>query len=148
MQNHVFELAGTSDLAAVTSFYETVGYSGGVHPGDRLLVGLLDGRIVAAVRLCEEEGLLVLRGMYVAPDFRSRRLGTELLRFASLEIGPQECWCVPYEHLTGFYAEIGFRVCAGESVPEFLVERQARYAGNGHVVTIMRRRAGLPVTEA
>ena len=140
-QHNHFELTQAADLAAVASFYETVGYSGGVHPGDRILVGILDGRIVAAVRLCAEEGILVLRGMYVAEHLRGQGLGAKLLHFTSSQIGPDECWCVPYVHLTEFYSRIGFCVCATGSAPDFLAERLARYTKSGHDVAIMRRQA-------
>lgn len=132
------EFAETLDLTAADSFYEGVGYRGGSHPGDRLLVARDNQGIVAAVRLCIEEGALVLRGMYVAEGLRGQGLGSILLESASAAIGSDECWCVPYAHLKAFYSRIGFQEEV-EATPVFLLERRARYLSNGHEVTVMRR---------
>jgi len=135
------ELATTVDMKAVRSFYNAVGYVCELSSGDRLLVGTVQGEIIAAVRLCGEEGVLVLRGMYVAEGRRRRGVGAKLLGFASTEIGSTECWCVPHDYLVRFYSSIGFRVCESGSAPPFLVDRQVRYTQEGRAVTIMRRPA-------
>ena len=135
------EWVETADLACVQSFYASVGYGGGAHPGDRLLVSREGQSIVAAARLCTEDGTLVLRGMYVAEGRRGQGIGSRLLESISEAIGSSECWCIPYTHLTGFYSRIGFQVCEGETIPPFLAERWERYTGNGQKVVIMKRPA-------
>lgn len=133
------ELAETTDPAGVQSFFLSVGYGAEVHPDDRLLVARVGQSIVAAVRLCTEEGHLVLRGMYVAEDRRGSGIGSKLLESTSAAIGSSECWCIPYARLTNFYSRIGFRMCGGEAVPPFLVERWKRYTAGGKVVVVMKR---------
>ncbi len=135
------ELSEAVDMDAVDSFYESVGYRGGSHSRDCILVAREDQRIVAAVRLCNEEGFLVLRGMYVAEERRRMGVGSMLLESASAAIDSAECWCVPYIHLTEFYSRIGFRVHEGSGTPKFLLERRSRYFAKGNLVTIMRKRA-------
>ncbi len=135
------EWAETADLTKLQSFYASVGYGGGAHPGDRLLVTRVEQLIVAAVRLCTEEGTLVLRGMYVAEERRGQGIGSRLLESISEGIGTSECWCIPFTHLTGFYSRIGFQVFNGETIPPFLAERRERYTGNGQKVVIMNRPA-------
>jgi len=132
-------LAETTDLEGVQSFYASVGYGGGVHPSDRLLVSRVEQSIVAAGRLCTEGGALVLRGMYVAEGRRDQGFGSRLLEAISEAIGSSECWCIPYSHLTGFYSRIGFQVCEGETIPPFLAERWERYTESGQKVVIMKR---------
>lgn len=133
------EIAITSDLAGVESFYREVGYGGGAHPGDRLLVAQQGQTIVAAVRLCPENDALVLRGMYVAEDRRGQGIGSKLLEATSTAIGSSECWCIPYAHLVGFYSRAGFAACEAEASPQFLAERWKKYTGDGMSVVIMRR---------
>ena len=139
LPHELTEWAETDDLAGVQSFYAGVGYGGGVHPGDRLLVSRVEQSIVAAARLCTEGGTLVLRGMYVAEGQRGQGIGSRLLESILVAIGSSECWCIPYTHLTGFYSRIGFQVCEGETIPPFLAERWERYTGNGQKVVIMKR---------
>ena len=129
----------TGDLGAVGAFYESVGYGCALDAGDRLVVAELEGRVVAAVRLCVEEGVLVLRGMYVAAGRRGQGLGKRLLALVDEEIGPAECWCLPYEHLTGFYGHIGFAVQDPGSAPPFLADRLKTYTRQGRSVVIMCR---------
>ncbi len=133
------EIAETADLARVQSFYLSIGYGGGIHPSDRLLVSSADKSIVAAVRLCTECGTLVLRGMYVAEERRGLGIGSRLLESTSAVIGSSECWCIPYAHLTNFYSRIGFRVCEGKASPQFLAERWERYTARGKMVVVMKR---------
>lgn len=133
------ELAETADLARVQSFYLSVGYGGGIHPSDRLLVSSTNKLIVAAVRLCTECGTLVLRGMYVAEERRGLGIGSRLLESASGLIGKSECWCLPYAHLTSFYSRIGFHVCEGKTIPPFLAARWERYTTGGKKVVVMKR---------
>ena len=133
------KIAETADPAAVQSFYASVGYGGGVHPDDRLLVSRVEQSIVAAVRLCTEGDILVLRGMYVAEGRRGQGIGSRLLESISDAIGSSECWCIPYAHLTGFYSRIGFQVCEKETIPPFLAERWERYSGSGQKVVVMKR---------
>ena len=131
--------AETTDVPGVQAFYTTVGYGCGALPGDRLLVARADQSIIAAVRLCTENGTLVLRGMYVAEERQGQGIGSRLLEAMAKVIGAAECWCLPYSHLTGFYSRIGFCLYEGEEAPPFLTERWRRYVDSGQKVVIMKR---------
>ena len=135
-------LANATDLAAVQSFYSSVGYSGGPNADDRVLYASQARSIVAAVRLSSEADTLVLRGMYVAEPLRGAGIGSKLLERISAEIASSACWCIPYTHLEGFYSRIGFSVCERGEIPEFLAARKKRYASTGREVTIMQRPEG------
>ena len=141
MPHERVELIETADLVGVASFYASVGYGGGALPGDRILVARAEGDIIGAVRLCDEEGTLVLRGMYVAEERRGQGLGSLLLESMTVAIGPAECWCIPYIHLVSFYSKIGFHEPESESIPEFLAARRARYEASGQEVVVMWRPA-------
>ena len=135
-------LADANDLAAVQSFYSSVGYSGCLSADDRILYASQARSIVAAVRLSSEADTLVLRGMYVAEPLRGAGIGSKLLERISAEIASSACWCIPYTHLEGFYSRIGFSVCERGEIPEFLAARKKRYASAGREVTIMQRPEG------
>jgi len=139
-QDHL-EFAEADDLAGVSSFYNEVGYCGGVHPDDRALVVRVNQTIIAAVRLCDEKNTLVLRGMYVAEKNRGRGVGSRLLESAAAAIGSSECWCIPYIHLTNFYSRVDFCVSEGQSIPSFLAERWEQYTASGQKVLVMHRPA-------
>lgn len=135
-------LADASDLAAVQSFYSSVGYLGGLSADDRVLVARRTHLIVAAVRLSSEADTLVLRGMYVAEKLRGAGIGWKLLERTSTEIGASACWCIPYAHLEDFYSRIGFLTCERRAIPEFLAARKKRYETAGRKVTTMHRPQG------
>ena len=133
--------ADAADLAAVQSFYSSVGYSGGLGTSDRILVVRHARSIVAAARLSSERDTLVLRGMYVSESLRGAGIGSKLLAAVSEEIGPSACWCIPFTRLERFYSRIGFSVDDCGETPEFLLDRKKRYVSAGCEVTIMRRPA-------
>lgn len=135
-------LAGAADLAAVRSFYGSVGYGGGLSGNDHVLLASRARSIVAAARLSREHGELVLRGMYVAEPLRGAGIGSRLLERISAEIGSSACWCIPYTRLEVFYARIGFRDCGSGAIPGFLSVRRIRYTSAGHEVMIMGRPEG------
>ena len=58
-------VASTSELPEVAAFYATCGYGGGISQADTVLVSRICGQLVGVVRLCPQEGVVVLRGMQV-----------------------------------------------------------------------------------
>ena len=144
----LIKAAAREEHAEVGHFYRSVGYGGEIQEADRVMVARRRTSVVGAVRLCEEEGELVLRGMYVEPESRGRGVGRGLLAAVERLIGERRCWCVPYWHLTGLYGAFGFRVSAFETVPSFLQLRYEAYVKRGLEVVVMVRQAravaGLP----
>ena len=56
-------VASTSELPEVAAFYATCGYGGGISQADTVLISRICGQLVGVVRLCPQEGIVVLRGM-------------------------------------------------------------------------------------
>ena len=129
------------DLPRARDAYELWGYDGGVQPSDCVFLAERGADLVGVVRLTEEEGVKMLRGMQIAPQERRRGTGTRLLHALVSRLGDSMCYCVPFAHLVGFYGQVGFEEIRLNDAPAFLVERIARYRGEGHVVTLMRRPA-------
>jgi predicted N-acetyltransferase YhbS len=116
-----------------------MGYTCGIKDLDVVIVGRQRQDVVGAVRLCNEKGVLVMRGMYVAEALRGSGIGKSLLYSASKEIGNRECWCVPYRHLSDFYSTAGFAECSPSEAPTFLAERNRNYIAAGMDVILMKR---------
>ena len=126
-------------LDEVDSLYLRVGYSVKPAGGDTIIGAREGGKLVGAVRLAEENGLLVLRGMQVEKPFQKRGVGRKLLMAIGQVIGPRECWCVPYTHLRSFYGKIGFEDWPSSDAPGFLVKRLKGNKESGRQVTLMKR---------
>lgn len=135
----VVDAVNAAGLAEIGVFYETVQYGGGVFPDDVTLAARLDGRLVGAVRICSEGGVFVLRGMQVAPAFQGQGIGRVLLDFCVPYLNRGLSYCVPYEHLTGFYGQVGFVVTPPELLPIFLAERVAQYVATNRRTLAMKR---------
>jgi GNAT superfamily N-acetyltransferase len=131
--------AEAGDLPAALGCYERNGYGGAILPADRVLVAERDGRIVGVVRLVDEEGHRVLRGMYLDAPERGRGLGRRMLRALAERIGPRACWLVCGTGLAGFYGREGFHAAAGPDVPEHLRARAERYAREHGPQLVLRR---------
>jgi GNAT superfamily N-acetyltransferase len=115
------------DLEGIRAFYRAADYAGDVGTDDRVLLAHERDRLVGVVRLVLENGIIVLRGMRVLPEFQRSGIGTLLLEGVSRALGPEECYCIPYEHLLDFYGRIGFQNLDPVAAPQFLAERLKEY---------------------
>ncbi|MEM7646571.1 MAG: GNAT family N-acetyltransferase, partial [Pseudomonadota bacterium] len=82
----------------IRDFYQDRGYQGGFTAEDQILLALDQEAIAGVVRLCEEEGVFILRGMQVHPRFQRQGLGFRMLRVFEHAIGPKECFVLPFDH--------------------------------------------------
>jgi GNAT superfamily N-acetyltransferase len=131
----------TTERDDAIAFLRHEGYGPLIDDSDRLFISEDDGEIVGAVRLCQEDGALVLRGMRVRADRRRRGIGRRLLAEVAAAIGSETCYCIPYRWLIPFYGEAGFREVMPADVPPFLAQRHARYVRDGLDVVVMCRPA-------
>ena len=129
------------DTSRALNFYTERQYAGGIGPEDAVLFAERDGELVGIVRLAEEEGVVVLRGMQVHPKFQRQGIGKRLFAAVAQELDDRDCFCIPYAHLVGFYGEIGFHVIEPAEAPAFLRLRLEKYQnrGDGKEYLIMRR---------
>ena len=111
MPNVRVSIADVSEHSALNQAYLNWGYHGGILDTDVVHVARVEGRPVDIVRRAEESGVTMLRGMYLAPDFRRQGIGTRLLR--------------------AFVADLP---------QDFLRERLRVYRAEGHKVILMRRK--------
>ena len=125
----------------VNEFYRVNGARGVAGPHDRIFVARSAGAIIGAVRLCEEEGHLVLRTMRVAASHQRRGVGLGLLRDLVATLGTRSCYLLGYAHLDGFYGREGFRVIEANELPPHLQERLKVYLGERSDYVAMRRTA-------
>jgi len=134
----VVRLGTSRDLPAVEAIYREWRYRGGIQPEDGLVVADDGGRVVGVVRLTREHDCTMLRGMRVQPDYQRGGIGTRMLRLFVQQLD-DDCFCVPYAHLLGFYGQAGFRELPRGDAPPFLAERARGYEAEGLEVAIMRR---------
>jgi GNAT superfamily N-acetyltransferase len=129
------------DLTAVLDFYSEMGYSGGLNPSDRLVIAEEEGKIAGALRICEEHGHLLLRGMRVRRDLRRQGIGKRMLAMADTVIGHRTCYGLAYRHLLAFYGRIGFVSVDISQAPAFLQARWASYGERGVDTVLIKRPA-------
>jgi N-acetylglutamate synthase-like GNAT family acetyltransferase len=139
--------AGAQELTGLLEFYRRSGYSPEVNPEDAFYIAVNEEAIIGVVRLAQEFGLTVLRGMRIAPEHQRRGIGTRLLHLLETDFGQADCYCIPYEHLVEFYGQIGFQVLDAGSAPAHLSERLASYRtrGEGKPYILMHRPRSEPV---
>ena len=116
----------TGDLEEIKAFYAECRYGAidSVRQEDLILTAKMRGQgIVGVVRIAEEGGVKVLRGMQVLPELRGRGIVGPALR---LECGcriARECYLTTYPNLIAFYSQILFRVIPTKAAPKFMQER-------------------------
>ena len=111
----------------IVAFYRANEYKPTIRPTDVIIVAENEGKLCGAVRLCEENNSLVLRGMRVSEPVRRQGIGPQLLETAELFIGNRACFCIPHRYLQSFYGQIGFEVIDENEAPAFLQARCAKY---------------------
>jgi orotate phosphoribosyltransferase len=135
----------------VATFYRAAGYARRVGSDDQILLVELGSELVGAVRLAVENGETVLRGMRIAPEHQRAKIGTRLLEAAAATLGDRSCHLIGYDHLVGFYGQIGFREIEPSTAPPFLAARLEEYRRTRpQRFTLMFRDAGelLPLFRA
>jgi N-acetylglutamate synthase-like GNAT family acetyltransferase len=132
-------VASMSELPAVAAFYATCGYGGGASQADTVLVSRISNQLVGVVRLCPQEGIVVLRGMQVHPAFRRQGIGSRLLSACIPSLNAGRTFCLPYTHLVSFYGGAGFSVVEPSELPAFLAARLSSYLARGEQVLGMCR---------
>lgn len=103
-------------------FYESVGYLGGIQPDDIVVGAFLNSQMIGVVRLAFENSFVVLRGMQVLEKFQRRGIGALIIQKLESHI-KEECFCLPYDWLEGFYGQIGFIKIDPQQAPDHLKKR-------------------------
>lgn len=112
-----------------------------VHPatGEQVVMGTIDGEVVAVAKLAVEESVVVLRGVQIAEAWRGKGLGARLLEAVATR-ATEPSFVIPYGHLEALYARFGWvRTRTEEAIPPFLAERCAKYRSKGDDVFVARR---------
>lgn len=141
----IIRQTNNDELEAVKEFYLSQGYKGGESmDGSEFTIVAEDGdRIIGAVRLVIEEGVLVLRGMFIDKPYQRKGIGKQMLDLMDIEIGDRECYSICKEYLEKFLNEIGFSLTKPEKAPKHLAERFKEYAEQAEFGTmIMVKREG------
>lgn len=81
--------------------------------------------------------------MYMHPQKVLKGIGTRLLQFREPILSETESYCIPFDHLLGFYGKAGFKHIQHNQAPGFLAERIENYFKDGKKVVIMHRPAGV-----
>ena len=134
----ILTLRGT-ELASAEAFYRSLGRDPTIGPDETVLLARCGESGIGAVRLVCEQGSLVLRTMQVHPDWQRRGIGTALLQSLVELVDERECFCLPWDHLVGFYAASGFAQVEPAVLPSFLQERLRHSQAAGQPIVGMRR---------
>lgn len=132
-------VAGANEYDQLAATYRLWGYDAGISPADVVYVAESGNRVVGLVRRTFEHSRTMLRGMQVDPAHQRAGVGMQLLARFMAELAGDECFCIPFSHLTTFYGRVGFAVVSAGEAPAFLGERLEEFRREGHDVLIMRR---------
>lgn len=137
------ELLPASRFSEAQGFYATVGYGGFITGDCVVFAAEEDGRIVGVVRLAPEHGVIVLRGMMIAPEHQRKGLGTRFLQFMAPHMADADVYAMPHDWLEGFYGQAGFVKIDLADAPKHMQDRlnQHREKHPDLIVMIRRRRA-------
>jgi N-acetylglutamate synthase-like GNAT family acetyltransferase len=133
------EILEPAHVHQVIEHYKICGYNGGIDPNDTLVVARDHNKLIGVMRLCLENHITVLRGMQILPGMQRHKVGTAMLNFCLPLIQDRNIYCLPFRHLEQFYAQIGFQVINGDSLPVLIKNRLLTYRQLGQDVIAMSR---------
>jgi GNAT superfamily N-acetyltransferase len=134
----LFRPASPYEFPSVVRLYEEGGYTGRYQAADFMLLGMAGQDAVAVLRLVEEQHHQLLRGLYVAKEWRGQGIARRLVQ-AALERLHEPCYCLTHTELLNFFASAGFLPCSDEEAPAFLLERRRQYGWTGKTYHILLR---------
>jgi len=134
----VVEIPETTERTPRVSFQATI------TAREQVVLGTIDGEVIAVAKLAREHGAVILRGVQVAERWRGHGIGRRLMEAVAQRAGREPCFVIALGPLEGFYAEAGF-VRASDAIPDFIVERCAHYRSKGDDVFVARRSADLEI---
>ena len=135
-------VANAGDMDAIAAFYQQQAYAPALESADRFVVVKEAGALCGVVRVCREQGVLVLRGMRVSQEKQRRGIGSRLLLALEPLLEDNPCFCIAHAHLRTFYGQIGFVEIPVAQAPLFLQERIAGYRQDHRVSAILMARPG------
>jgi GNAT superfamily N-acetyltransferase len=141
--NIVIRPAESADFPQIVRAYAAWSYGGAVEPEDTVWLAIVDDELSGLVRVAQEHGTFVLRGMRIAESQRGRGVGSRMLREIAEWLENRTCYCIPHRHLVKFYGQVGFSEIAPARAPSFLADRASDYGRLGLDVVLMVRRPHL-----
>lgn len=129
------EALPTQMLPLADRFYREQGEKDRCRRHDRVWFARIEGRPVAAARLCPQGGALQLRGVWVSPEYRRLGVGAALVREVMAQAG-EPVWCFAQPEQVDWYLSLGFQTA--ETLPENQAAMLAAYRRSHPSLLAMR----------
>lgn len=136
-----FSRHSASALNWLSDFYHECGYGGTFDCSDEVYFVTENSHVLGVVRIANEHGFFVLRGMQILPQMRGQKIGQQLLIYLAnqIESNISPLYCLPHQHLNSFYSHIGFKSADQNLAPAFLTKRMEYYLNCGHKISLLIR---------
>ena len=119
-------------------FYKHFGQATKTNRQDQIYGVFSDNTMQACARIAPYGDARLLRGVFVAPDYRGQGLGSALITHALEKCSLNEVWTFPYTHLNSMYEALGFHRIAVENAPDTIQKAFKAYSDQGKHISLMR----------
>ena len=109
---------------------------------DEVFVLKQQHKLLAALRLCPQDDVWLLRSMCVAEDYRGQGIGAYFLQQIQPALNKKHCYSFPYTHLERFYQQAGFRPINPGLAPSSIAEKFQQYTDAGKNIILMEHQSG------
>ncbi len=96
------EVLNSNQIPQSQEFYSSIGCFQKMHSTDVAVAAFDASEIVGLVRLANEHGRAILRGMIIAPEFQRKGIGSLVLTALEKRLSNDDCYCIPHGWLEGF----------------------------------------------
>lgn len=105
---------------------------------DIVLIALSGQSIIGGVRLEPIEEAFWLRNLFVIPDQRRKKIGSQLVK-SCCQFSTKAVYLFPLPHLNTYYSKLGFEETKAKNLPLPLQQKLQQYQAKGKAFIPMGR---------
>ena len=127
----IIEVLNPIKLPLVKRLYKAHYPAGRAKRDELIVTAILEGSIIALLRLKTIEQSRLLTGMLVIPEYRGTGVGNALLTHCENTVFNDGDYCFAFNHLERYYTQHGFKTIDSSALPNSLKMAYLRYVDSG-----------------
>lgn len=119
--------AREDEIDWINATYRAIEFQQSDFDNEYILIAEIENERVGLGKLVKiDEDNIELAGVYVRHEYRGAGIADHIVNYLC-EVNPFDTsvvmWCLPFEHLVGFYAKFGFSPCQMTTLPDGILKK-------------------------
>ena len=130
-----------ASAAQANDFYKMMGEKSRASPSDFLLAAFRDDQAIAVVRALPYDQFVLIRSLFVTPEFRQCGVASKLMGAVLLDLKqsglPQQVIAIATQVAIPLYQKLGFTILCADAIPQQLRASYRRVRQGDQVAPVM-----------